>query len=113
MPLSLENIQHKIQNNAAFALYSTSNNCGICNALKPKLFPFLEKNFPEIKIQEIQTKVNPEISAYYQVFTVPTVLIFFDGREYLRKSHAFGLKEIAEIISRPYDMIFDTKTTQI
>jgi hypothetical protein len=48
----------------------------------------------------------PEVAAQNRVFAVPTLLVYFDGREYIRKSRNIGIGELEREIERPYSMIF-------
>jgi hypothetical protein len=48
----------------------------------------------------------PEVAAQNQVFAAPTILVFFEGRESIRKSRNIGIGELQREIERPYEMIF-------
>ena len=50
---------------------------------------------------------NQVISAHFNVFAEPTVIVFFDGKETIRKSRNFGLQELEDAIKRPYQLIFE------
>jgi thioredoxin 1 len=47
------------------------------------------------------------LAAQNRVFAAPTVVVFFDGRETIRKSRAFGVDELKSEIQRPYSMMFE------
>ena len=64
--------------------------------------------FLTFKIEGIDISQTPDISAYYSVFTVPTVLIFFEGREFLRKSRNMSVAEITDAIRRPYNLMVES-----
>ena len=55
----------------------------------------------------IESDKLPEVAAQNRVFAAPTVVIFFAGRETIRKSRAFGLDELKAEIQRPYSMMFE------
>jgi len=40
------------------------------------------------------------------VFAVPTLILFTDRPESLRKSRLFGLEELATSLERPYRMLY-------
>jgi hypothetical protein len=67
----------------------------------------VKNEFPQIKLVYVKSDVLPEIAAQNQVFAAPTILIFFDGREYIRKSRNIGIGELQQEIARPYSMIFE------
>uniref|UniRef100_UPI003216B42D thioredoxin family protein n=1 Tax=uncultured Draconibacterium sp. TaxID=1573823 RepID=UPI003216B42D len=62
--------------------------------------------FPEMKLAYIQSDLLPEVAAQNRVFTAPTILVFFEGREYIRKSRTVGLSELQNEISRVYSVLF-------
>ncbi|RLD02179.1 MAG: thioredoxin, partial [Chloroflexi bacterium] len=39
------------------------------------------------------------------VFAIPTVLVFLDGKEFLRKSRHMSVDEVIREIKRPYDIM--------
>ena len=99
-------IQNKIDNNAAVALYFSAPTCNVCHALKPKLFAALEQNFKELEIVSVDISQSQAVAAHYNVFTIPTLLIFLDGREFLRKSRHMSVDEVIKEIQRPYEIMF-------
>jgi thioredoxin 1 len=66
----------------------------------------LGKNFRQVKLAYVKSDVFPDVAGQHQVFAAPTILIFFDGRETIRKSRNIGIDELRREISRPYSMIF-------
>jgi len=46
------------------------------------------------------------VAGQHRVFAAPTILVFFDGRETIRKSRNIGIDELRREIERPYSMIF-------
>ncbi|MCY1721356.1 thioredoxin family protein [Prolixibacteraceae bacterium Z1-6] len=101
-----EFLQLKEKEEAVLAYFSTDA-CNVCKVLKPKVETLIKTEFPKIKLAYIKSDVLPEVAAQNNVFTAPTVLIFFDGREYIRKSRAFGIEGLQQEIARPYSMIFE------
>ncbi len=102
---TLEDIEETIQNNIAVMLYFSAPACNVCHALKPKLTNAIESNFDQFKIISIDISETPEISSHYGVFAIPTVLVFLDGREFLRKSRHMSVSEVVETIRRPYGIM--------
>jgi len=75
--------------------------------LKPKVSEMVAKSFPKLKMVFVESDKLPELAAQNRIFTAPTVVVFFDGRETIRKSRAFGVDELRSEIQRPYSLIFD------
>ena len=90
----------------ALLAYFSTETCNVCKVLKPKVAELIQASFPEIKLVYIQTDKLPEVAAQNQVFAVPTLLVYFEGREYIRKSRNIGIGELEREIDRPYSMIF-------
>ncbi len=82
-------------------LYFSGKNCKICKVLRPRLQELLAADFPGIKFRYIDVNEPAALAAEFLVFTIPTVIVFYEGKEYIRKSRPFGLKELAEAIRRP------------
>jgi len=102
---TIENIEKIIKENMAVMLYFSAPTCNVCHALKPKLLEAIEKNFKEFKIISIDVSVEQDIAAHYSVFAIPTVLIFLDGREFIRKSRHMSVDEVVREIQRPYEIM--------
>lgn len=94
------------ENQAVLAYFSTEA-CSVCKVLKPKVAQMLAESFPSIRAGYIQSDQLPELAAQMRVFTAPTVVVFFAGRETIRKSRAFGIEELRDEIKRPYDLLFE------
>jgi len=96
----------RLKEETALLAYFSTDACNVCKVLKPKVEELVKVEFPEIKLVYIKSDVLPEVAAQNQVFAAPTILIFFDGREYIRKSRNIGISELQREIARPYSMIF-------
>jgi len=90
----------------AILAYFSTDACNVCKVLKPKVEELVKSKFPKIKLAYIKSDVLPKVAAQNQVFAAPTILIFFEGREYIRKSRNIGISELQQEIARPYSMIF-------
>lgn len=66
----------------------------------------INNRFPKIHLCFVPLESNPEIAGAFQVFVEPTILVFFEGKESIRKSRNLGLNELNAAIERPYDLIF-------
>ncbi|MDB4583570.1 thioredoxin family protein [Draconibacterium sp.] len=97
----------KLKEEPAVLAYFSTDACTVCKVLKPKVQELVKNEFSQIKLVYVKSDVLPEIAAQNQVFAAPTILIFFDGREYIRKSRNIGIGELQQEIARPYSMIFE------
>ena len=96
-----------IRHHLMCVVYFSGPDCRVCMALKPKLFELLESRFEQIAIAEVDCAVSPVLAAQQTVFTVPTLILYIEGREKIRKLRAFSLAELVRDIDRPYSMLFE------
>ena len=104
--ISLSDFQEIIQKNTAVLIYFSHEQCNVCKVLKPKIYHMLSENFPEIKMYYSDTVLYPEIAAQNSIFTVPTIIIYLDNKEFVRKSRNIGIEELKSELERPYDLLF-------
>jgi thioredoxin-like negative regulator of GroEL len=104
---SLSDLNDLARKNPAVCFYLSTPECNVCKVLKPKVIEMIEKDFPQIKFFYVNLKEAKEISGQLSVFSVPTILIYFDGKETIRVSRNIHLEELREQIERYYKMIFN------
>ncbi|MPM58038.1 hypothetical protein SDC9_104867 [bioreactor metagenome] len=103
---SNEAIEALINNNEMVLVYFGGNNCGVCTALKPKVQEILKK-YPRIKSAQVDVEQSIKISAYYNIFTIPAILVFIEGKEIIREARHISIQEVDAKIERYYNMIFE------
>ena len=103
--LSKESINQTINNELAVMLYFSAPTCNVCHALKPKLLDAIDKNFKFFEIISIDISTDADIAADFSVFAIPTVLVFLDSKEFLRKSRHMSVDEVIREIKRPYEIM--------
>lgn len=103
--MNLEELQNIVRTEVGVLLYFSGENCNVCHALRPKFKELFDSSFKEIKQIYLDAHENPEISAHYQVFSVPTMLVFLDGREFVREGRAVSMYKLEENLHRPYSMM--------
>jgi thioredoxin 1 len=86
-------------------LYFSTPQCTVCKVLRPKLMELFESHYPEIYHCHVDTTVTPEISGQYGVFAVPTIILFLDGKEFVRKSRNFSPAALIEEVRRPWEIL--------
>jgi len=104
--MNLEEIKNKIETKDGVMLYFWGERCNVCDALKPKIKEAFSKNFPKIEQIFIDAKSNPEIAAHFNVFSIPTTIVFLDGKEFAREGRALSIASLVEKIKRPYEIMF-------
>lgn len=108
-PLQLESVaalQAFVTGYEAAAVYFSGENCGVCQVMEPKVRELLDSEFPRFVFARVATANAAELAAQHGVFTVPTLLIFFDGRESFRYARNFSLGQLRADLARPYQLFF-------
>lgn len=104
--MELDSLNNLIASEAVVAVYFSSPNCGVCEALRPKVEILFSEKFPRAKIVHVESEKYPEIAGAFGVFSAPTLLVFFEGKEFLRKVRNMGIMELQDKIERPYKLLF-------
>ena len=101
---SLSDLNEILSRKDAVLAYFSSNECNVCKVLKPKVLELLENSFPKVNQLYINLSEYPEIGSQHSIFTVSTILVYFQGKEFLRKSRNVGISELGNELKRPYEI---------
>jgi thioredoxin 1 len=104
---SMERLREVIAGEEGVLLYFSNDSCNVCKVLKPKVNELIREHFPRIHAGYVDTDKTPALSGQHRVFTIPTILLFFQGREQQRFSRNISLYQLEEAIARPYSLIFE------
>jgi thiol-disulfide isomerase/thioredoxin len=99
-------LQDRIRDEQAVLFYFSYPSCGVCKSLKPKVATLVEENFPKLGMYYVDIELVPEAAGQLSVFSVPAVLVFFQGKELIREARNFGIQELGGKIDRYYSMLF-------
>lgn len=77
-------------------LYFSMPSCSVCPALLPKVLNLAQDY--EIPVAEINTQELREVAGQFLIFTVPTLLIMYEGKEILRESRFIDLLNVGRIL---------------
>lgn len=102
-----DEIEAAINENEAALFYFSAPHCNVCKVLKPKLAEMLTEEYPRIQLFYVDIDKAPMISGQFRIFSIPTIMIFFEGKEYLRKSRNIGLTELSRELEKPYNLMFE------
>lgn len=99
-------IEEAIAGNEASVFYFSSDTCNVCKVLRPKVAELVASEFPQFKLYYINIEQSPLLAGQFRIFSIPTLLVYFDGKEFFRKSRNISLDELSNEISRPYSLMF-------
>jgi thioredoxin 1 len=103
---NLQEFEQLVADRPAVLAWFSTPDCNVCKVLKPKVMELIMSEFPEISLVYVEINLQPEIAAQNRIFAVPTLVVYFDGKEFIRKSRNFGLDELRQELQRPYNMMF-------
>jgi thioredoxin-like negative regulator of GroEL len=103
--MKLDELHDIIRGEVGVLLYFSGENCNVCHALRPKFKEAFDTHLPQLRQIYLDAHKNPEISAYFQVFSVPTMIVFLDGREFAREGRAVSIYKLIEQLKRPYEIM--------
>ena len=81
--------------------------CNVCHALRPKVESLLDEAFPKAAMALVDCDRDRDLAAQLGIFTIPTAVIWLDGREAQRFARNFSVNEIRTALARPYALCFN------
>jgi thioredoxin-like negative regulator of GroEL len=104
---NLQELEGFIAHEKGVLIYFSSDSCSVCKVLKPKVAGLLQDSFPLMKLRYVNTELSPLISGQFRIFTIPTIVICFEGKEQFRFSRNISIHQLEESLSRPYSLVFE------
>ena len=86
-------------------VYITTKNCNVCKVIQPKMKK-LAKSYSGSKFHLIKLDDQKEASDFFMVFSVPTILVYLEGKELIRTGRHLNFDDIKMKLDRYYGMIF-------
>jgi len=105
--MNIEAIKQTINNNDTVMIYFSGKFCGVCKVLQPKIKEVFLEEFPKIKQIYIDADNYKQTAIEFGVFAVPTIIVYFDGKEFARKSRNLSVGGFVHELQRPYSLFFD------
>jgi thioredoxin-like negative regulator of GroEL len=102
---TIEQVKKQIDSKEPTLIYFSGENCSVCKVLKPKIEEEIKREFPKMKVFEVQTDLYREITAHFMVFSIPTTIIYFDSKEFKRYGRNMSVPLFIEELKRPYNLI--------
>ncbi len=93
-----------IKANPMVMFYFKGSKCSACQALYPKVKMMLEA-YPMIYLQVINLDEEPELAAYLNIYSVPAILLYIEGKEYVKEAGVFSLNILERKIKRLLELV--------
>lgn len=68
--------------------------CGPCKGMAPAYEEAASQLEPQVRVAKVDTEAVPGLGARFQIRSIPTLVLFSNGRELLRQSGALGAADI-------------------
>ncbi|TLP40983.1 thioredoxin family protein [Arcobacter arenosus] len=104
---SKEELDKYISEEDALLVYFSGVDCSVCKVLKPKIESEILENFPKIKTFEVEASKYKEIASNFSVFSIPTILVFFDSKEFKRYGRNISITQFNQELKRPYSLFME------
>ena len=102
---NIDEIKTIVAKNKMVLLYISSESCNVCKVIFPRLMDML-KYYPQVTAVRADILELPLLSGEYNVFTIPCVLVFVDGKENLRQARFINLDYLNEQIDKSYNRFY-------
>lgn len=95
----IDGILNEIRQRPLVFVYVTTDGCSVCHGLQPQVEKIMSE-FPEVYTITVSSTEVPAIASEFQVFTAPALLLFVEGKEYLRRARMISTKEFTNEIEK-------------
>lgn len=96
-----------VREHAAAALWFSGEDCNVCQVLLPRVSELLAQEFPLVMLARVDCARSPALAAELGVFSIPTLLLYFDGQERERLVRNFSPAQVRDALARPYKLFFE------
>ncbi len=97
--VTLEVARQNREQKPLYFLYLYGTNCSVCHALLPQVEAVLA-DYPQIDSEKLNVHEVPEAAGEYSVFTIPVLLLYVDGKEYIREARFVNIESFRSSIDR-------------
>jgi thioredoxin-like negative regulator of GroEL len=101
-----ESLIQKVNHSDAILVYFYSDRCPPCLSLRPKVQKMMKEDFSRMQLVFMDAEKRPEIAANYNAFSLPVLVLFFEGKEFLRFSKYVSVSELRESLNRIYKLYY-------
>ncbi|EPR32291.1 thioredoxin [Alkalidesulfovibrio alkalitolerans DSM 16529] len=72
--------------------------CGPCRTMAPAFAEAARLLTPGVRLAKVNTEAEPELGRAYGIQSIPTMVLFRDGREVSRVSGAMSARQIVDFV---------------
>ncbi|WP_313957949.1 thioredoxin family protein [Paenibacillus xylanexedens] len=93
-----------MQDRSLVLLYVSQEDCTVCHAILPKLKTLLT-DYPHIQLVQVDAQQVPEVAGQFLIFSVPTLIMFYDQKELFREGRFVQFESLEKRIDQIYNAI--------
>ena len=97
--MTFETFQEALKEHPVLVAYFSHDECNVCKVLKPQVREIVQE-FDKAHFMYVNTKESSEVSGQFMVFAVPTIILFYEGREAKRYSRHISLQDFRSFLER-------------
>lgn len=101
---SLHDIDAFLKEHQLAFLYISRTNCSVCHALLPQVKQLMTA-YPEIQLGHINADHVEAVAGKFSIFTIPVLLLFIEGKEYVREARIVHMDLFKEKIDKIYQNV--------
>ncbi|MFC3041677.1 thioredoxin family protein [Virgibacillus xinjiangensis] len=101
---SLEEVDAWIRTNQLALLYISRPNCSVCHGLKPQVQNLMD-NYLKMQLGHADAQQIEELAGRFSIFTVPVLLVFWEGKEYIREARIVHMDLLEEKLDKLYNHV--------
>jgi len=105
--MNWEEYRSQLGAHALWVVYASTPDCSACTVLRPKVESVVVTH-PRWRYQILDLTTHPEIRGQALLFTVPTILLYVEGREVQRFSRSLVLEDLESAMNRVEQFIDDS-----
>lgn len=101
---TLEEMESKIREDRMVLFFISRPECGVCGVLQRKV-EVLTSPFKNLQTYYINLNSDESIAGQFSIFTIPAVLLYIDGKEYVREARYISMDLLEKSIRRVLDLL--------
>ena len=95
-----QNFEDTVKKNKLVLVDFWANWCGPCRALAPTIEELAKENSGKMLVGKLDVDENPATAERFQVFSIPTMIVFKDGAEAERLVGLCAKNKIADTLQK-------------
>lgn len=101
MALTQENFEAEVGKSSDIVLVDFwATWCGPCKMLSPVIEEIAGANLPGVKVAKVDVDQQPDLAGQFKVMSIPTLIVFKDGKAAATSVGVKSKKEILEMIEK-------------